>query len=407
MALRSNTLSAAQARRVALAAQGFGAAHPASVQRGHLRKLFAQLGVIQIDSVNVLVRSHYLPIFSRLGPYDPALLEGIAYAGRKRDLFEYWGHEASLLPIALQPLFRWRMERARNFRGTWGRMANLARDRRAYVDRILREVTERGPLSAGELSERGHSRGPWWGWSDGKNAIEWLFWAGYVTTAYRRGFERVYDLPERVLPSHVLAAPTPREPEAQRELIRIAARALGVATASDLRDYYRLDLADTKTAIADLIAAGELETLSVQGWKAPCYALPGLRIPRSAGATALLSPFDSLVWERSRAERLFGFAYRIEIYVPAHKRVHGYYVLPFLFGDRFAARVDLKSARSEKTLEVRALHFEDGVDALAVCEALATELRRMARWLRLDHVAVPSRTRAAGALRRALSLNQT
>lgn len=351
----------------------------------------------------MLVRSHYLPIFSRLGSYDPALLDALAYAGMKRELFEYWGHEASLLPLELQPLMRWRMERARTGRGMWGGITRMGR-KRTYVDAILREVTERGPLSAGEVGEAGARRtGPWWGRSDAKLAMEYLFWAGYLTTAFRRGFERVYDLPERVLPRAILDAPTPSEPQAHRELIKIAARAFGVATASDLRDYYRLDLAGAKRAIADLVSAGELQTLEVEGWKHPCYAPPDLRLVRSVDATALLSPFDSLVWERSRAERLFGFQYRIEIYVPAHKRVHGYYVLPFLFGDRFAARVDLKSERLDKRLAVRAVHFEDGVDVAAVCVALAAELHRMAQWLGHDTVSVEGRGRAAVALRRALS----
>jgi hypothetical protein len=395
---RRVTLSAAEARCAALAAQAFdrprSAPRPASRQ---LLRTLDRLGLLQIDSVNVLVRSHYLPLFSRLGAYDPAHLDAAAYEGRERALFEYWGHEASLLPVALQPLLRWRMARAEQGLGLYRSLAQLGRRRRAYVEAILAEVSERGPLTASELSNGGRSRGPWWGWSQGKTALEWLFWSGRVTTATRRRFERVYDLTERVLPAEILAAPTPREEDAHRALVSLAARALGVATARDLRDYFRLDAADANPRLAELVEAGELVPVRVEGWKDGAYLHRAARIPRAVAARALLSPFDSLVWERQRTERLFGFHYRIALYTPAHLRSHGYYVLPFLLDDRLVARVDLKADRAARVLRVPSAHAEAGVDRSRVAAALLPELRAMAAWLDLDRV----ETSARGGLLRA------
>ena len=393
-------LSAREARRIALAAQGFAQARPGRADRRHLRRAFHHVSLVQMDSVNVLVRSHYLPLFSRLGDYPAALLDELAYDPQRRELFEYWGHEASLIPLALRPLFHWRMARAQAGRGTWHGIARLGRERRAYVEAVLHEVAERGPLAAGELRAAGQRSAGWgWGWSDGKTALEWLFWAGFVTTAFRRGFERVYDLPERVFPQAILAAPAPAEADAQRELVRIAARACGIASERDLRDYFRLDLADARARISELCAAGELQHVRVEGWRAPGYLPAGTRIPRRVHARALLSPFDSLVWERDRAERLFGFRYRIGIYTPAHKREHGYYVLPFLLGDAPAARVDLKSDRASKTLLVQSVHVEPGADVRAVLGELAIELQALAHWLALPRMRVAARTPAADALR--------
>ena len=321
-----------------------------------------------------------------MGPYPRDQLDGFAYAGRRRQLFEYWGHEASLLPVEAQPLFRWRMERARAGQGIYAGLATFARDRAGYVDAVLAEVRAHGPLAAGDLAEGGRGEGGWWGWSDGKLALEFLFWAGLVTTGTRRGFERVYDLPERALPRAVLDAPTPSAAEAQRELLRRAARALGVATARDLRDYFRLDAADMPLRIAELVEAGELLPVAVEGWPQAAWLDPTARLPRRIDAQALLSPFDSLVWERERTERLFAFRYRLEIYTPAHKRIHGYYVLPFLLGDRLVARVDLRSDRKAGSLRVVATHLEQGVDERVVVGPLANELRLLADWLGLDRV---------------------
>jgi uncharacterized protein YcaQ len=383
------SLSAGEARRVALAAQGFDKPRPTRPVRGAavVRSVRA-LGLVQIDSVNVLVRSHYLPAFSRLGRYDPSLLDEAA-TGRRRRLFEYWGHEASLIPVEHHPLLRWRMRRAREGTGTWGRVAQFGREQRAFCEQVLQEITVQGPLGVSDLQARGERRkGGWWGWSHGKVALEWLFWTGQVTTHSRRQFERVYDLPERVLPAAVLARPTPGEAESQRELLCIASRALGVATERDLRDYFRLPTAAAKVRLAELVSAGLLRPVSVEGWRAPAFVTPQLRIPRKIEACALVSPFDSLVWERDRMQRLFDFHYRIEIYTPAHKRKHGYYVLPFLLGDRLVARVDLKADRPNSTLRVISTHLEPWADPPSVKAALREELATMANWLRLDRVSI-------------------
>jgi uncharacterized protein len=397
---RTETLSAAAARRIALAAQGFGRPRPPMPpDTARLRRLIERLGLVQIDSVSVLVRSHYLPLFSRLGPYRQQLLDELAYAGRRRRLFEYWGHEASLIPVASQPLLRWRMARAAAGQGIYGGLARFAVERREFVAAVLAQVRDRGPLTASQLDGAAPGAGGWWGWSDGKIALEFLFWAGEVTTATRRGFERLYDLPERVLPRAVIEAPTPSPAEAQRALLRQASRALGVATAGDLRDYFRLDAADAPARLAELVEAGELLPVAVKGWARPAYLDRDAHLPRRIGARALLSPFDSLVWERARAERLFGFRYRLEIYTPSHKRAHGYYVLPFLLGDRLVARVDVKTDRQAGCLRVLAAHGEPGVDERAVAGPLCDELRLMAGWLGLADVVVGERGDLARALR--------
>jgi hypothetical protein len=385
-------LSAAQARRIALGAQGFAARRPAGrITARHVRAVFARLGVIQIDSVNVLVRSHYLPLFSRLGPYDRELLDAAAFGRRSRSLFEYWAHEASLVELAHFPLLRWRMARARKLEGTWGNVSRFALERPDYVEAVRAEIEARGPLGAGDLERPGTRASAWWGWSEGKLALEYLFWAGIVTTAQRRNFERLYDLTERVIPPALYQAPILDDAEAQRGLIRIAARALGVATERDLRDYFRLAPADARARVAELVEAGELCALTVEGWKQPGYTPPGLVVPRRIAARALLSPFDSLVWDRARTERLFNFVYRLEIYTPSHKRVHGYYVLPFLLGDRLVARVDLKADRARGRLLAHAVHFEPGVPRAEALGELREELRTMATWLELDAVESPVR----------------
>jgi uncharacterized protein YcaQ len=385
-------ISAAQARRCALAAQGFAARRPPGrIDARHVRGVFARLGIVQIDSVNVLVRSHYLPLFSRLGPYKRELLDAAAYGRRPRSLFEYWAHEASLVELAHFPLLRWRMERARKLEGTWGNVARIARERPDYVEAVRAEIEARGPLGAGDLERPGTRASAWWGWSEGKLALEYLFWSGIVTTAQRRNFERLYDLTERVIPPELYAAPALDAAEAQRRLVLIAARALGIATERDLRDYFRLAPADARARVAELAEAGDLRAVAVEGWKQPAYVLPGLAVPRSIAARALLSPFDSLVWDRARTERLFDFAFRLEIYTPAHKRVHGYYVLPFLLGDRIVARVDLKADRARGRLLAHAVHFEPGVARAEALAELRAELQAMAGWLELEGVDSPVR----------------
>ncbi|NNG04255.1 MAG: winged helix-turn-helix domain-containing protein, partial [Inquilinus sp.] len=308
--VNADRISSKQARRIALAAQGFAPTARRGIRhdRRHLGAVFDRIGLIQIDSVNVLVRSHYLPLFSRLGPWRRDLLHDLAYGRRsQRRLFEYWGHEASLLPVETQPLLRWRMARAERHQGVWGGVSDFARERPEEVEAVFAEVAARGPIGVSDLELEERRTGPWWGWHGGKLALEWLFWAGRVTTAGRRGFERLYDLPERVLPPTVLDQPTPAEDEAQRGLIRIAAAALGIATERDLRDYFRLDAADGKVRVAELVEAGALMPVAVEGWQQPAYLHPEAAIPSRVTARALLSPFDSLVWERQRTERLFGF----------------------------------------------------------------------------------------------------
>ena len=393
MPRRSDSLSLAQARRIALAAQGFGEPRAqAEAGKRHLRRAIEHLGVLQIDSVNVLARAHTLPPFSRLGRYRVQDLDALAYGGRRRALFEYWGHEASLLPVALQPLLRWRMARAARGVGIYGAIARFGRERRALIEEVRREIADRGALSASELSHEHKGEGGWWGWSDGKRALEWLFWAGEITTAKRRGtFERVYDLTARVLPQSVIEAPTPSEPDAQRQLVRIAARALGVATERCLRDYYRLGPADGKARVAELVEAGELTQVSVEGWGAAAYLHRDARLPRRMQAQALLAPFDPLIWQRERAEALFGARIRIEIYTPREKREFGYYVLPLLLGDRIVARVDLKADRAASTLRVQAAHAEPDASRPALIDPLAAELRLMATWLGLARIRVERR----------------
>ena len=397
----SPDLSAAQARRIALAAQGFTDARPAAAPtRRHLHKVLDRIGVIQMDSVNVVVRTHYLPTFSRLGAYPQALLEKEAW-GKKPSLFEYWGHEASLMPLALHPLMRWRMERARAGE-TWSGLARFGRERADYIDNVLSEIEKRGPVTGADFSDGTPGRTGWWEWSDGKRALEWLFWSGFITTKTRRGFERVYDLTERVLPAAIVDAPTPTEEDAHRALVRIAARALGVATEGDLRDYFRMPVAGFKARIAELVEAGELLPVKVKGWDRPAFLHPEAKLPRKVKAQALLSPFDNLIWRRERAEELFGIRIRLEIYTPAHKREHGYYVLPFLQGETITARVDLKSDRQGGVLRVQAAHLEPKAHADEVAPALAAELAKMAGWLGLGSVAVMGRGGLAGRLERAV-----
>jgi uncharacterized protein len=393
-----DTLSLAEARRIALRAQGLGAARPrGAVARRHLERVLETIGLLQIDSVNVLARAHYLPLFSRLGPYDRAVLDRAAW-GPRRSLFEYWAHEASLLPLEWHRCLRWRMARAERGIGVWGRLRPFAGERRGEAAAVLRRIEAEGPLAASAL-EGPAGAGGWWGWSEAKSALEWLFWTGRVTTAARRGsFERVYDLTERVLPRAVWEAPAPGEAEAQRALLRQAARALGVATAGDLRDYVRLSPEDAAPRLAELVEAGTLLPVRVEGWRSTAFLDAEAPAPRRVRARALLAPFDPLIWERSRTERLFGVRYRIEIYTPAERRLHGYYVLPFLLGERLVARVDLKADRAAGRLLVQSAHAEPGAPAGAAA-ALAEALREMAGWLGLEGV----RVQPAGDLAPALA----
>lgn len=394
-------ISAAEARRIALAAQGFADRRPGgTVDTRLVRRVLGRVGLLQIDSVNVLVRTQYLPLYSRLGPYPARILEDLAY--NRRELFEYWGHEASYLPTAMQPLFRWRMARAAEG-AVWGGLLQLSRERPDLVEQVYRLLAERGPLSAGAFGDEAARSGPWWGWSDSKRALEWLFWTGRIAVASRKNFERFYDLPERVIPPQILNAPTPAVDDAQRELLRIASRSLGVATAGDLKDYFRIKGPAAQQRIDELVEAGELRRVAVQGWNSPAYLHPEAAIPRWVRARTLLSPFDSLVWYRDRTDRLFNFYLRLEIYTPAPKRVFGYYVLPFLLGEHLVGRVDLKSDRKNGALLVHGAFAEDGRRPDAVAAELAPELQRLAGWLGLERVIIGERGEVAAPLKAMLA----
>jgi uncharacterized protein YcaQ len=385
-------LTAAAARRIALAAQGFGQPRPAGpITARHIRKVVDTMGLLQLDSVNVLSRSHYLPVYSRLGPYPREILDRLTAhtAGRfTREYVEYWAHEASLIPLRTHPLLRWRMARAHE--EAWAGVRRIAAERPGFLDEVRRKVKEEGPLRSSELGIERAPRQPgqMWNWHAGKIALEYLFWAGELGAARRVNFERHYDLIERVLPPDIQAIPTPSEPDAHRELIRIAARAYGVATEPDLRDYFRLPHKSSMERVAELVEAGELLPVTVRGWKAPAYLWPEARRPRRMEARALLSPFDPVVWFRHRALRLFDFHYRISIYTPAAQRLHGYYVLPFLLGDSLVGRVDLKADRKAGVLRVQSAWAEPGVDQPLVAEQLAEQLAELAGWLDLGDIVV-------------------
>jgi uncharacterized protein YcaQ len=380
-----------QARRIALAAQGFTDPLPtAGVDVRHLRRVLSRTSLLQIDSVNVFARAHLMPAFSRLGPWPTALLDDVAF--RRRELFEYWGHEASYLPVALHPLLRWRMARAESLEEGWGGPLRVFRERPEFVGSLLTRLHDEGPCGAGALREAPSGKGSWWGWDDVKRGLEYLFWSGRVTTARRtNGFERLYDVTERVIPAEVLALPTPSREDAQRELVRIAARAHGVATEKDLRDYFRLRPEEGRAAVASLAEEGALEPVTVEGWRDVAYLSPGAAIPRWVRRSALLSPFDPLVWERARTSRLWDVDYRIEIYVPGPKRVYGYYCLLFLHDEAIRARVDLKSDRKAGVLRVLASWLEPGAIPGGTAQALAAELQRAAAWQGLTGVVVEPR----------------
>jgi uncharacterized protein YcaQ len=381
------SLSLAEARRVALAAQGFTGSHRgARPGWKRMEAALRRLHLLQIDSVNVLTRAHYLPLYSRLGPYARPSLDERSFGQTKRALFECWAHEASLLPFDLHPLMRWRMARARAGDGTYEQMNRFGREERRYLKQVLDFISRHGPAAASDVPGGGKADGGWWGWSRGKLALETLFDQGLLTAATRRGFERLYDLPERVIPADILALPTPGESGAMRALMAKSAEALGIATEADLRDYFRLPLAASRTALGELVEEGTLVPAAVEGWKQKAYLHRDARLPRKAGGQALLSPFDPLVWERARAERLFGFRYRLEIYTPAAQRTYGYYVLPFLHHDRLVGRVCLKADRQAGILRANAAHHEAGVDTGETAQALADELRLMAQWLGLAGV---------------------
>jgi uncharacterized protein len=409
------TLSLAEARRLAVASQGFGP-RPATTSVGHLRKLAARVHAFQIDSVNVLVRAHYVPAFARLGPYAMDALDALAY--RKRELFEYWGHAACLLPISMYPLMRYRMH-------TQLTQDYMRSERGAYVASVYAEVAERGPIAAGELSNPGKRSGNWWGWGTGKAALEYLYDAGIVAIAGRRGFERLYDITERVIPRAALDRPAPPREEAMKHLICLGAKACGVGTFGDIAGYFKTDgwrdrlppvpwwerseglegrraRPIAKRLVSELVEEGRLLAARVDGWTESAYVHPSARVPRTVDGRALVTPFDSLVWERSRIERLFDVKYTIELYTPPSKRVYGYYVFLFLLGDTLVARCDLKADRQRKVLMVQSAFLELGQDMRRVAAELRDELRQMQAWLQLDRIEVIERGDLAAELLRSM-----
>lgn len=409
------TMSVAQARRAAVAAQGFGGpARRGPPARRTIAAEVERLGLLQLDSVNVAVRAHYAPLFSRLGPYDRAALDALAWPQtpaqrRRRTMVEFWVHEASLLPIEEWPLFRWRMRDNAAGRSRW--LGSALENRADILDAVTTAIADHGPLEAGEVERvlgdggdrRARAYGGWWQRSDIKVACEHLFATGELTTGTRRGFRRAYELTERVLPPEVHTRDPARD-ESMRELIRRAARVHAVATEPDLRDYYRLPPAESQAAVADLVDAGELVPVQVEGWSAPAYRTPDARLPRRVTGRALLAPFDPLIWFRARTLRLFDFHYRIGIYTPAEKRTHGYYVFPFLLDGRLVARVDLKADRALGVLRVPGAFLEEGADEPRVAAELAAELATMAGWLGLEGVLVDGGGDLADALGQAVKV---
>lgn len=427
------------ARRIALTAQGFADARPSGrVDIRHVRRVLDRVAVLQLDPVNAVCRSHYLPVFARLGPYPRELLDRMSWGGRHRELFEYWAHQASLLPLSLHPLVRWRMQTASQWDwdawcptpripqgfpvaasldpslrlAPWAvieGMTRLAKERPGLVDEVLAVVAERGPIAASDVvrddPRRSYQKsGGMWNWKDSKIVLEWLFFMGNVTTAARRGaFERIYDLTERVLPPDLLAMRAPSQDDAQRELVRVAARAQGVATEKQLREYFHLPAKHAKARVAELVESGDLLPVRVEGVSQKMYLWPDVALRGRVRARALLSPFDSLIWDRDRTLRLFGFHYRISIYTQASKRTHGYYVMPFLLGDQLVARVDIKADRTRSTLVALAAHSEPEVDQRQVAAEMAEELRLMATWLELERVTAIRQGDLSQKLARALS----
>jgi uncharacterized protein YcaQ len=396
-------MSADVARRIALGAQGFADPRPSSPPgRRHLQRVLSRVQLFQLDSVNVAVRAHYMPLFSRLGSYAPELVDDAAWSHTPRKprlLVEYWAHEASLVPVEDYPL----LHSGAKKQGWWRGYGAIADRSPELVDDVLAVVKELGPVGAGAIEREllgggPRVKGPWWDRSEVKRLCEYLFGTGDLTTGSRKSFERLYDLPERVLPPEVLARRVDPE-EGARELVARSAVALGIATEPDLRDYYRLDPRRSQGAVADLVDEGVLEPVDVKGWTAPAYRHVEARVPRRIAGRALLCPFDPLIWERARTERIFGFRYRIEIYVPEEKRIHGYYVFPFLLDGELVARVDLKADRAAGALRVQAAFAEPGRDHGRIAVELAAELRHMADWLNLDNVVVVPRGDLAPALK--------
>ncbi|MCV6601914.1 MAG: winged helix DNA-binding domain-containing protein [Cohaesibacter sp.] len=390
----TQTLSLKQARRIALAAQGFlpqaGGIKRHSLRRHserHFDQIMDHIAPLQLDSVNVLDRAHYLTLYARLGHYDKQKADALFHQPQKtpRRYFEYWGHEASLMPVELYPAFHWRMMRAQNGEGVWRSLSRFATENKHKIEAVYALIEREGPLSSSQVKDRlepnkPKKSGDWWGWSGTKLAVEYLFWCGRIASGGRQNFQRFYDLPERILPSDIMALPALSQAQACRDLMARSAKAHGVASEKDLRDYFRLDAKQSKQALASLLEEGSIEPVSITGWKEQAYLHKDAILPARANCQTLLAPFDSLIWFRERTERLWGCHYRIEIYVPKPKRVYGYYVLPYLQGDQITARLDLKANRQDGYLDIRASHLEKGADQEKVLVDLVPELSKLAIW---------------------------
>jgi len=392
----SRTLRVADARRIALASQGFTDPRSKSVTSRQFRRVMDRMSVLQLDSVNVLCRSHYLPVLARLGPYDRSKLDDYLYHSGEH--FEYVGHEASITSQDNQPLLRHRMKLSR-----WRRSTEVESEIPGYHQKVLDEVAERGAVSVKDLSDPGERTGPWWGQSNGKVALEWLYVSGRLSIRERTSmFVTVYDLAERVIRPEVLAQPDVADDDAMKALLMLGAKSHGVGTHRDIADYYRLNIPKSRPLMSELVGDGLLKEVIVEGWADKAYLHPEAVKPRSVDGRALLSPFDPVVWFRPRAERLFGFSYRIEIYVPEPKRVYGYYVLPFLVDGELVGRVDLKADRKAGVLRARGIYAEDDVDKRRVAQELALSLEEMASWLGLSDVAAEKKGNLASLVRQAL-----
>jgi uncharacterized protein YcaQ len=390
-------ISIDEARRIAIAAQGLTDPRPKGpVTKRHLRKVIEQIGVIQIDSVNVLARSHELVLFARLGSHPRTLIDDATKAGL---VYEYWVHQASHVSMDHFHLYRWKWSHGHQ----WNGVSALMQRRPEYIGEVLDRVEATGPVVSGEFNSRVGPKGTWWDWDDAKIALEYLFWMGKVTARRRPDFARQYDLTERWIPADVLARPVPSEAEARKELLVLAARHLGVGTFDDLADYHRLNKVKTRPMLQEAVEDGRLVPVTVEGWKKPAYLHPSARRPRRVSARALLSPFDSMIWNRERTERLFGFRYRLEIYVPPPKRLFGYYVLPFLLDDEIVGQVDLKADRQNGALLVQASYAEPGVPEGLIASELIEELRAMADWLGLERIEVKPKGDLARALTAAVA----
>ncbi len=393
------TLTADQARRLSLGAQGFGRPRPSGrVDKRHLRRAMNDMQCLQLDSVNVCVRSHYMPFFSRLGPYRSELIDELAY--KDREYFEYWGHEASFIPIERYPDFGHRRQEM----GSWPAIARLEAEHPGYIDQVEAEVRRDGPLSTGDLERTESRAGSWWGWNDGKIALEYLFAKGRLGISKRVNFTRHYTAPSDVIPADLLSQPSPPRDESYRLHTLSALRALGVGTKGDIANYWRMKQPLLAPVLKAMVAGGDIEEVEVRGWGQPAYMLPGTSIPRRIEARALLTPFDPVVWApRDRSERIHGFDYTIEIYTPEPRRVFGYYVYPFLLGDTLVGRVDLKTDRAAGRLLVQASWIEDDESPDRVAPELAAELRLMATWLGMNEVEVGGKGNLHERLGRELS----